>query len=72
MASMHDENTNGLLPLGAMATVLGVQPRELRHEAEAGRVPCVKIGLKCLLFDAQVVIETLLKKARTPQPGGDQ
>jgi hypothetical protein len=54
-----------LLPLGPMARLLGVMPRWLRAEAEAGRIPCLPAG-KTILFDADLVERMLAERARQP------
>ena len=51
-----------ILVLGAMARQLGVEPRWLRFEAEAGRLPHVKAG-KTLLFNPDIVERLLVKRA---------
>jgi len=61
---MSQDVDDGLLPLGAMASLLGVQTRELRREALEGRLPCVRIGEGGLLFDPVAVVEALRERAR--------
>ena len=51
-----------LLVLGAMARRLGVEPRWLRTEAEAGRLPHVKAG-RTLLFNPAIVERLLVERA---------
>jgi hypothetical protein len=51
-----------LVPLGVMAADLGVSPSDLRREALAGRVPCVKVGNRGLLFDRELVHRALLER----------
>jgi len=48
-----------LVPTGAMASQLGVEPRELRAEAAAGTLPHVRVGRRGLLLDPERVIATL-------------
>lgn len=52
-----------LLKVGVMARVVGVPVRWLRTEAESGRIPCLKAE-NVLLFDHDVVINLLAKRAR--------
>ncbi len=52
-----------LLPLGAMASRLGIQPRDLREAAEAGAVPCVRLGQRGLMFDPSTVEQCLIDRA---------
>ena len=59
-------NDPRLLPLGAMASRLGISPRDLREEALAGRVPCVSVGRGALIFDPDAVEESLARRARGP------
>ena len=51
-----------LLVLGSMARRLGVEPRWLRAEAEAGRLPHVKAG-RTLLFNPDIVEGLLIERA---------
>lgn len=57
------EVRKNLLKVGAMARAVGVPVRWLRTEAESGRIPCLKAE-KIYLFDADVVIGLLAKRAR--------
>jgi hypothetical protein len=59
-------NAFPLLPLGAMAARLGIQPRDLREAAEAGAVPCVRLGQRGLMFDPGSVEAQLLAQALAP------
>jgi hypothetical protein len=52
-----------LLPLGAMASRLHIRAAELRAEAEQGRVPCLRVGTKTLLFDPVRVYEALRRRS---------
>jgi hypothetical protein len=52
-----------LLPLGAMAARLHIRAAELRAEAEQGRVPCLRVGTKTLLFDPSRVYEALRRRS---------
>lgn len=54
-----------LFPLGLMARTLGVSPRWLRAEADAGRLPAVKAE-GSYLFDPQAVERVLLERAQQP------
>ena len=58
-----------LLPLGPLARLLGVSPRWLRDEAEAGRIPHLPAG-KTILFDADLVERLLAERARRPVAEG--
>ena len=53
-----------LLPLGAMALRLGIQAKDLRQAAEAGAVPCIRIGERGLLFDPEALLRVLEQRAR--------
>ena len=55
--------TQYLCPLGAAALRLRVPSKWLRHEAEAGRIPCLKAGSR-LLFDVEHVGGLLRRQAR--------
>jgi hypothetical protein len=48
-----------------MARLLGVTPRWLRAEAEAGRIPHLSAD-KTILFDADLVERLLAERARRP------
>jgi hypothetical protein len=48
-----------------MARLLGVTPRWLRAEAEAGRLPHLPAD-KTILFDADLVERLLAERARQP------
>jgi hypothetical protein len=52
-----------LLPLTAMARSLGVSPRWLRGEAEAGRLPGLRAD-RTWIFDADMVERLLAERAR--------
>jgi hypothetical protein len=52
-----------LLPLGAMASQLGIQAKDLRQAAEAGTIPCVRVGERGLMFDPVIVEQALLDQA---------
>jgi hypothetical protein len=47
-----------ILSLSRMSRRAGVTQHWLRHEAEAGRVPCLRVG-KRLLFSPPAVLEAL-------------
>ena len=55
-----------LLPIGAMARRLGVPPKELRREAEAGTIPCTRVGA-AMLFNPKAVERVLLERAAKGQ-----
>lgn len=59
-----------LRPVGPTAELLGVPCRWLEAEADAGRVPCLRIG-RTVLFDVESVQQALLSQARqsSPSPG---
>lgn len=61
---MKNSNLTGLLPIGPMAAHLGLAPRELRAEAESGKIPHVKVGERGLLFDPERVLAVLTERAR--------
>lgn len=48
---------------GAMANQMGVYPRDLREEAEAGTIPHARVGLRGLLFEPRAVFEMLCLRA---------
>lgn len=52
-----------LLKTGPMARRIGVSVRWLKSEAASGRIPCLRAD-NVYLFDPDVVIETLAKRAR--------
>jgi hypothetical protein len=60
-----------LLPLAAMARLLGVSSKWLRAEAEAGRIPHLPAG-NTILFDADLVERLLVERARRSAPAGGQ
>jgi hypothetical protein len=60
---MNSHPVSMLLPLAAMARYLGVPPRWLRGQAEAGMLPHVKCD-SALLFDPELVEKLLLERAR--------
>jgi len=47
-----------------MASRLGISRSNLRQEALAGRLPCVRIGKDGLIFDPRAVEEELAARAR--------
>ncbi len=50
----------------------GVSASWLRAEAEAGRLPCLRVG-KRLLFDPEAVEAELIRRAaQKPKGGGDE
>lgn len=61
---MKTSSDQPLLPIGPMASRIGVQPKELRAEADAGTIPCVRVGLRGLLFDPIHVEAALRARAR--------
>lgn len=66
----NDENV--LVTLAEMASRLRLQPQELRREAEEGRLPAVRVGLKSLLFDPAVVDRLLRERAAKEAHQGGQ
>jgi hypothetical protein len=46
-----------------MASHLGIAPRNLRLDAEAGRIPYIRVGKNALLFDRSAVERVLAKRA---------
>jgi len=50
------------LPLEPAASTLGVPRTWLRREADAGRIPCLRIGRR-RLFDVESVREALRNRA---------
>lgn len=62
---MSKQARSQLLPLGAMAADLGVNPPDLRSEAELGRIPFVRVGKRGLLFDRELVRRLLAERAAT-------
>jgi hypothetical protein len=61
-------NTQELTNLQGLASRLGLPAKWLKQEAEAGRIPCLKIGAK-LRFNATAVREALaVRAAREHQP----
>jgi hypothetical protein len=64
---MSTDNGERLLPLGAMASHLGIQPKDLRQAAESGTVPCVRVGERGLLFDPKAVEHVLAERAATAE-----
>jgi hypothetical protein len=65
---MPDQERTPLLSLGLMASQLGVRPQELRAEAEAGGLPCVRVGKRGLLFDPDRVFAVLAERAGDALP----
>lgn len=63
--SSDPEGAPRLVALSVMAAELGVRPDDLRREALAKRVPCVRIGERSLLFDRDLVARLLLERAGT-------
>lgn len=60
-----------LVPLGTLASDLGLQPRAIREAAEAGTIPCVRVGSTGLLFDRDLIERVLLKRAACPPSHAD-
>ena len=50
------------MPLEALASSLGLPRKWLRDEADAGRIPCLRIGRR-LLFSLEAVQEVLAERA---------
>ena len=61
-----------LLPAGPMARRLGVTRQELLRAAQAGQIPCVRVG-DTYLFHRDAVVATLTERAQRTEagPGGD-
>lgn len=64
-----ERDGEALLALRPMAMRLGIHPRELRTEAEGGGVPCVRVGSRGLLFDPELVLASLARRARSVVQG---
>ena len=58
-----------LVSPAVLSSILGVPVRELRREAEEGRIPHVRIGEQGLLFDLEAVTRILLGRAGTADVG---
>lgn len=56
-------NDKTFIPVSRMAHALGVSERWLRDEAEAGRVPHIRVGRR-LMFNEQLVEQALLERAQ--------
>lgn len=54
-----------LLSLPRMARRIGVTQQWLRHESDAGRLPCVRADGR-YLYSAQAVERLMLKRASSP------
>ena len=64
-AGMIDQHTTHLVNLRELARQLrrfGITQDWLKSEAEAGRLPCMRVG-KRLLFNVTAVEEALLRRA---------
>lgn len=61
-----------LLPLGEMASRLGLQTKALREEAMRGGVPSVRVGDRGLLFDEDAVLAALKARATDARPQDGQ
>jgi hypothetical protein len=63
---MNESPSEGprLVSLRLMAADLGVSPSDLRREALTGRVPCVRVGNRGLLFDRELVHRVLLDRVQ--------
>jgi len=57
-----------LLPAGPTARALKVPAQWLIDEADAGRVPCLRIGRGFVLFDTAAVEQALLPLAQKSSP----
>lgn len=57
------KQTLQLVPLGVMAARLGIHHAELRHDAETGKLPAVRIGRRGLLFHVATIERLLLERA---------
>ncbi len=66
METQADNTSYGprrLIPLCVLAAELGVRAADLRREALAGRIPCVRLGERSLLFDRERVRRLLTDRA---------
>ena len=61
---------NELLSLSRLARRLGIPQQWLREQADAGKLPCLKIGNR-YLFNSVTVQEVLASKAARTRQGGD-
>lgn len=52
-----------LVPLSVAACSLGVQPRELRAEIEAGGLPHARVGERAILVDLDLIRDLLCERA---------
>ena len=59
-----------LLSLSRMARRLGIPQQWLREQADAGQIPCLKVGNR-YLFNSVAVQEVLASKAARTRQGGD-
>jgi hypothetical protein len=66
--SNTDSEARRLVPLGTLASDLGLQPRAIREAVEAGTIPAVKVGARGLLFDPRAVEDALLRQAEEAHP----
>ena len=58
----HDNSDAArLITTREMASRLGVTSDTIRKWAREGRIPCMRIGLKTLRFDAAAVLDSLRK-----------
>jgi excisionase family DNA binding protein len=60
-----------LLNLGQLALVLRLPRDWLRAEAEAGHIPCLRVGRR-LRFNVSAVEDALSERARTPVAPADR
>lgn len=63
-----NEHEHGLETLAEIASRLRLHPQEVRREVDEGRLPAVRVGLKGLLFDPEVVLRILQQRARQGAP----
>ena len=61
--SDHDYPSGDLLPLAALASILGVRPADLRAEVDEGRLPHVRLGAQSILLDEARVRAILCARA---------
>ena len=61
----------GFIPLEPLASKLGLPQYWLKAEADAGRIPCLKIGRR-RLFNADAVRLALLDRITVPIPKASQ
>ena len=61
-----EEPKTRFLPLDALASALGLPRNWLRAQAEAGVIPCIRIGTRCL-FDVESVRARIVELTKEPR-----